>query len=103
MGVLLFQTAHILAGEKRYINLRHLLIKWISLLLALLAGQRVQHYTAHPAAFAAIWHCLALLLVLPSKVTAAPLSSCATSISSTSPSARSGATTKPARTRAATR
>ena len=60
-------------GEKRYINLRHLLIKWISLLLALLAGERVQHYTAHPAAFGAIWHCLALLLVLPPALGQAPL------------------------------
>lgn len=82
------QTVHVLAAsEKRYINLRHLLIKWVLLVGAMELTSYVQQHTSQDILFALLCHSLLLLLVAPSKVTLSPPSSSKTYTLSTSQSA----------------
>lgn len=60
---------HILSsGERRYINLRHLLIKWILYLLVLLIADQAKHHTILDELFIFLCNAIAAALVYPSQV-----------------------------------
>ena len=68
--VLLGQTIHILNGsERRYINLRHLLIKWISLVVVIALAESVKKHTSYDEMFELMCNLSAMGMVYPSKVT----------------------------------
>lgn len=67
--VLLGQTVHILNGsERRYINLRHLLIKWIFLFITFMLSDHIKKHTSHDELFVLMCNLFALSMVYPSKV-----------------------------------
>lgn len=60
---------HILDGsERRYINLRHLLIKWIFLLITFMLAEHIKSHTSHDELFVLMCNMFALGMVYPSKV-----------------------------------
>jgi hypothetical protein len=94
-ALMIGQTVHILNGsERRYINLRHLLIKWIFLFITFLLADHIKKHTSHDELFVLMCSLFALAMVYPSKVTTLILSSSKTFISPTSPSAKGKETTR---------
>lgn len=68
-GILVGQTVHILSsGERRVINLRHLLIKWILYLLVLMIADQAKHHTILDELFILLCNAIAAALVYPSQV-----------------------------------
>ena len=68
-SVLLGQTVYILNGsERRYINLRHLLIKWTTLVVITMFAGYAKRHTNFDEMFEFMCNMLALAMVYPSKV-----------------------------------
>lgn len=64
------QTAHILnGGDSRYINLRHILMKWVLLVGVVVLADVVDDGTNLYQFFSMFCHLFALIAVYPSKVT----------------------------------
>jgi hypothetical protein len=62
------QTAHILNQETRYINLRHILIKWVLLVGVVVLADAVDDGSNLYLSFSMFCHLFALIAVYPSKV-----------------------------------
>lgn len=93
------QTVHVMGGsDRRYINLRHLLMKWLLLVGVLQVGDYFKQHTVQAELFSLAAHLLAFFLVYPSKVTPPPPRPSRASTSSTSPSASARRTTNSSRT-----
>jgi hypothetical protein len=79
------QTAHILnAGDTRYINLRHILIKWVLLVAVVVLADTVDDGSNLYVFFSLFCHLFALIAVYPSKVPILRSSLLKVSISNTS-------------------
>lgn len=67
--ILLGQTVHILSGsERKYINLRHILTKWISLVVIFTLADYIKTHTAYDQLFVLLCNFIALAMIYPSKV-----------------------------------
>lgn len=87
--IILGQTIHILSGsERKYINIRHVGIKWLTLLITLQVSDYIKGHTAHAEIFVFLCNILALCMVYPSSVFLSLLSLSKIFISNISTSAR---------------
>jgi hypothetical protein len=67
--ILLMQTAHIInGGDSRYINLRHILMKWVLLVGVVVLADVVDDGSNLYQFFSMFCHLFALIAVYPSKV-----------------------------------